>query len=122
MVAAADEYTHPESRSAVTVYRPSDELEKRWQELDPLPGAHACFEPVAHKNATVVTVSLAGPKKRLVEELRKFKQLMEAGEIATIKGQPSGRRRTPVPPEASPILPTMPPDQITPRPTEEHAA
>jgi uncharacterized membrane protein len=31
------------------------------------------------------------PSKQLTEDLRRFKQLMETGEIATIEGQPSGR-------------------------------
>lgn len=32
------------------------------------------------------------PKQQIGDELRRFKMLMEAGEIATIEGQPSGRR------------------------------
>ncbi len=32
------------------------------------------------------------PERQLKEELRRFKQLMEAGEIPTTEGQPSGRR------------------------------
>ncbi|MGI9101201.1 MAG: SRPBCC family protein [Terriglobales bacterium] len=34
------------------------------------------------------------PERQLKEELRRFKQLMEAGEIPTTEGQPSGRRST----------------------------
>jgi uncharacterized membrane protein len=32
------------------------------------------------------------PEQQIGDELRRFKMLMEAGEIATIEGQPSGRR------------------------------
>jgi uncharacterized membrane protein len=32
------------------------------------------------------------PNQTIREDLRRFKQLMEAGEIPTTKGQPSGRR------------------------------
>ncbi len=33
------------------------------------------------------------PSQQIAEDLRKFKQLMEAGEVATIEGQPSGASR-----------------------------
>jgi uncharacterized membrane protein len=33
------------------------------------------------------------PKQQVHDDLRRFKQLMEAGEIATTEGQPSGRAR-----------------------------
>ena len=33
------------------------------------------------------------PSIQVREDLRRFKQLMETGEISTIDGQPSGRRR-----------------------------
>ncbi len=32
------------------------------------------------------------PKQQIGDELRRFKMLMEAGEIATVEGQPSGRK------------------------------
>jgi uncharacterized membrane protein len=32
------------------------------------------------------------PEQQIGDELRRFKQLMEAGEIATTEGQPSGRK------------------------------
>jgi hypothetical protein len=32
------------------------------------------------------------PEQQVREDLRRFKELMEAGEIPTIDGQPSGRR------------------------------
>ncbi len=41
--------------------------------------------------ATIVKLLGDDPSKELREGLRRFKQLFEAGEIPTIKGQPSGR-------------------------------
>jgi uncharacterized membrane protein len=41
---------------------------------------------------TVAQVLGAAPERILREELRHFKQLLEAGEIPTTEGQPSGRR------------------------------
>jgi uncharacterized membrane protein len=35
------------------------------------------------------------PELAVLENLRRFKQLMETGEIATTEGQPSGRARGP---------------------------
>jgi len=32
------------------------------------------------------------PEQQIASDLRRFKQLMEAGEIATTEGQPSGRK------------------------------
>src|SRR2546429_668060 len=67
------------------------------------------FEPAAGGRGTVVRVVLkydppAGklgafvarlfgenPEQQIDEDLRRFKQLMETGEIATTEGQPSGR-------------------------------
>jgi uncharacterized membrane protein len=34
------------------------------------------------------------PEQQVEEDLRRFKQIMEAGEIPTVEGQPSGRRAT----------------------------
>jgi uncharacterized membrane protein len=68
------------------------------------------FEPAPGGRGTVVRVSLAynppagvlgaavaklfgeEPAQQVASDLRRFKQLMEAGEIPTTQGQPSGRR------------------------------
>jgi len=73
------------------------------------------FEPTTGERGTVVTLEVnyeppAGalgltvakilgedPDKHARENLRRFKQLMEAGEIATIQGQSSGREARPGP-------------------------
>jgi uncharacterized membrane protein len=70
------------------------------------------FEPAGGKRGTVVKVELhykppAGalgkalaqlfgesPEKQIHVDLHRFKQLMEAGEIATTEGQPAGRSRS----------------------------
>jgi uncharacterized membrane protein len=68
------------------------------------------FEPAATGRGTIVRLSIhyspAGgrltaalarllrqdPQTQVQEDLRRFKQLLEAGEVATTRGQPSGRR------------------------------
>jgi uncharacterized membrane protein len=94
----------------------TDEKENEWMVWRSVQG-----EPLRHSGSvhfrrapgnrgTVVTVSIQfdatsrgvgrslmealgkGPEFQLREELRHFKQLMEAGEIPTTEGQPSGRR------------------------------
>jgi len=68
------------------------------------------FEPATGNRGTLVSTSVhfrvpggsagvglakllgANPRSEIREDLRRFKQLMEAGEIPTTRGQPSGRR------------------------------
>lgn len=47
-----------------------------------------------HIGKTLTELLGAVPERVLREEVRSFKQLIEAGEIPTTKGQPSGRRGT----------------------------
>jgi uncharacterized membrane protein len=50
------------------------------------------YNPPAGKvGATVAQILGAEPSQLIKEDLRRFKQIMEAGEIATVDGQPSGR-------------------------------
>jgi uncharacterized membrane protein len=50
------------------------------------------YDPPAGKlGALVAKLFGEEPEQQIDEDLRRFKQLMEAGETATIKGQPSGR-------------------------------
>jgi len=42
--------------------------------------------------ATIAKLFGEEPKQQIGDDLRRFKMLMEAGEIATIEGQPSGRK------------------------------
>ena len=94
----------------------TDEKENEWiawRSVEGMPLRHSGsvhFEPAPGNRGTIVTVAiqyqplsngvgrilseLLGelPQRQLREELRHFKQLMEAGEIPTTEGQPSGRR------------------------------
>jgi len=52
------------------------------------------YEPPAGKLGAIVARMFGQePSQQIREDLRHFKQLMEAGEIATTSGQPHGRRR-----------------------------
>jgi uncharacterized membrane protein len=42
--------------------------------------------------AKVAKIFGEAPEQQVADDLRRFKQLMETGEVATIKGQPAGRR------------------------------
>jgi len=51
------------------------------------------YDPPAGKvGATVAWLLGHEPAQAIREDLRRFKQLMEAGEVATIEGQPRGKR------------------------------
>jgi len=53
------------------------------------------YEPPAGKVGVLIAKLFGeGPEQQIAEDLRRFKQLMETGEIATIEGQPSGRVKT----------------------------
>ncbi|MEW5745969.1 MAG: SRPBCC family protein [Nitrospirota bacterium] len=49
--------------------------------------------PLGALGAAAAKLLTAIPKNQLEEDLRNFKQVMEAGEIPTTEGQPSGRQR-----------------------------
>jgi uncharacterized membrane protein len=50
------------------------------------------YDPPGGKvGATVARWLGEGPEQQIEEDLARFKQLMEAGEVATTRGQPSGR-------------------------------
>jgi uncharacterized membrane protein len=97
--------------SEITADRPGEEL--GWRTLEDSGAANAGsvrFETAPAGRGTIVRVSLhysplggtlgAGlvrllghdPQSRIREDLRRFKQMMEAGEIPTTRGQPTGRR------------------------------
>jgi uncharacterized membrane protein len=48
--------------------------------------------PAGRAGAAIAKLFGESPEQQIREDLRHFKQLMEAGEIPTIEGQPSGRR------------------------------
>ncbi|MGH8202881.1 MAG: SRPBCC family protein [Steroidobacteraceae bacterium] len=95
----------------ITADHPGEEI--AWRTLDDAGAANAGsvrFEVAPAGRGTIVRVSLhysplggtlgAGlvkllghdPQSRIREDLRRFKQVMETGEIATTHGQPTGRR------------------------------
>jgi uncharacterized membrane protein len=95
----------------ITEDRPGSAL--AWRTLDsaPVPNAGSVlFEAAPNGRGTIVRLSIhyspiggrltAGlsqllrqdPQSQVHEDLRRFKQLLEAGEIATTQGQPTGRR------------------------------
>lgn len=103
--------TRLEWTSEITSDRPGEEV--AWRTLDDSGAANAGsvrFEAAAAGRGTIVRVSLhysprggalgAGlvrllghePQARIREDLRRFKQVLETGEIATTRGQPAGRR------------------------------
>ena len=54
---------------------------------------HLQYEPPAGKiGATVAWIFGYGPSQTISEDLRRFKALMETGEVPTIEGQPRGRQ------------------------------
>lgn len=56
------------------------------------------YNPPAGKvGASLAALLGSEPRQLIMEDLRRFKQLMEAGEIATVVGQTSGRSRDVVP-------------------------
>jgi uncharacterized membrane protein len=95
----------------ITEDRPGAAL--AWRTLDgaEVPNAGSViFEPAPHGRGSIVRLSIhyspvAGrltaalakllrrdPQSQVREDLRRFKQLLESGEIATTHGQPTGRR------------------------------
>jgi uncharacterized membrane protein len=48
--------------------------------------------PAGKFGAVVAKVSGEEPRQQVREDLRRFKQLLETGEITTTQGQPSGKR------------------------------
>jgi uncharacterized membrane protein len=103
--------TRLEWTSEITADRPGEEL--AWRTLDDSGAANAGsvkFESAPAGRGTIVRVSLhysplggavgAGlvrllghdPQSRIREDLRRFKQVIETGEIPTTRGQPTGRR------------------------------
>jgi len=49
--------------------------------------------PAGKLGATVAKLFGEAPDQQISDDLRRFKQLMEAGEVATTEGQSSGRRQ-----------------------------
>ena len=110
-VAKGHAATSSEWDCEITEDRPGAAL--AWRTLDgaQVPNAGSViFEPAPHDRGTIVRLSIhyspiggqltsalarvlrQDPQSQVREDLRRFKQLLESGEIATTRGQPTGRR------------------------------
>jgi uncharacterized membrane protein len=95
----------------ITEDRPGAALAWRTLNGAQVPNAgSAIFEPAPHGRGTIVRLSIhyrpiggqltsalarllrQDPQSQVRQDLRRFKQLLECGEIATTRGQPTGRR------------------------------
>jgi hypothetical protein len=78
---------------AVTIRGPLPDVEQLWRRFadGSTAGAASVQFGVGHRG-TEVRVRAQNADAHIRENLRRFKQLVEAGEIATTEGQPTGRR------------------------------
>jgi uncharacterized membrane protein len=103
-------------RTAITVNRPRDEVERLWRSDEHRPAyvdeaeAAVTFKDAPGDRGTEIHVALersapggrvgeavqklatAGPLARLKDELRRFKQVAETGEVTRSEGSPEGER------------------------------
>src|SRR5690242_4475010 len=96
-----------DSRAAITVNHPRDEVERLWRSADhPAPdGADVTFKDAPGDRGTEIHVDLAGasgsalggavrrltggdPLAKVKDDLRRFKQQVETGEVAVAAGTP----------------------------------
>ena len=108
---ASSDETPLEWDCEITEDRPGAALAWRTVNGAEVPNAGSViFEPLPHGRGTIVRLSIhyspvdgqltaalasllrLDPQSRVHEDLRRFKQLLESGEIATTHGQPTGRR------------------------------
>jgi len=102
------------ARAAITVNKPVDEVRQKWQDQTPEhtteTGAAVTFREAPGDRGTEIHVALAqeAPRSRIgalrkkvsgtpslakvKDDLRRFKQLVETGEIARSEGSPEGER------------------------------
>jgi uncharacterized membrane protein len=104
------------SKAAITVHRSPEEVRRMWQSAEYQPdyidrsGATVSFADAPGDRGTEIYVELereaprgkvgravqklvgAAPLAKLKDELRRFKQLVETGEVARSEGTPEGER------------------------------
>jgi hypothetical protein len=89
------------SRAAITVLRPPEEVERLWRESAFRVEAETTFQPAPGDRGTEihVTVGSGGPLQKIFgsdplpkvkDQLRRFKQTVETGEISRSDGTPAG--------------------------------
>ena len=98
-----------EARSAITINKPQDEVEAAWRAAEP-PFTSVRFQPAPGDQgteihveveytvpggvvgATVAKVVGQQPGQQVADYLRRFKQIIETGEVVRSDGSPDGSR------------------------------
>ena len=79
------------SKATITVYRPRDEVERLWREYEHRPqDAETRLADAPGDRGTELHVTGSEPRAKLMDALRRFKQLTETGVIARSDGAPEG--------------------------------
>jgi uncharacterized membrane protein len=89
------------AKAAITVLGSPEEVQRRWHTQEHVPGAGVRFATAPGNRGTEIHVEIeeGGPLAKLLgsdplpkvkDELRRFKQLVEAGEIARSDATPEG--------------------------------
>src|SRR5919112_992069 len=93
------------SRAAITVNLPRDAVEQRWQSYGYEGGATVTFRDAPGDRGTEVHLEVesggklggvagklkgSDPRAKAMDDLRRFKQLVETGEITPSEGTPEG--------------------------------
>ena len=89
-------------RAAITVNRPRDEVERRWRELSPEVNGSVTFAAAPGGRGTEIHLELrtgSNPLRKVTgddplqvvrDDLRRFKQLVETGQVTRSDGAPTG--------------------------------
>ena len=103
-------------KATITVHRSQEEVERLWREHRPTGDAPATFRPAPGDRGTEIHVEVTGagasgplsgladkvevvekvvgaaPRAKVKDQLRRFKQLVETGEVPRSDGTPDGER------------------------------
>ena len=86
---------------AITVYRPRDEVERAWQSSPYRPEGTVTFKVAPGDRGTEIHVDVdsggvlkkltgSDPRAKAMDDLRRFKQVVETGEVVRSDGTPEG--------------------------------
>jgi hypothetical protein len=89
------------SKATITVLRPREELERLWREHDPLDGSPVTFKDAPGDRGTEMQVDVESggvlkkltgddPRAKAMDALRRFKALVETGEVPRSDATPEG--------------------------------
>src|SRR5829696_8335927 len=85
---------HTSQKAAITVHHSRDEIERLWREHSPVEDADVTFADAPGDRGTEIHVELKGgsaaPRAKLKDQLRRFKQQIETGQIPRSEGTPEG--------------------------------